>query len=102
MPRPIETATMAWLISRDPLARVHLNCLKSHYIGNVEQHKIANHYGSYFLAVTLAAWFGPQVALGDIRRMAVCAICGARGDYVSVSPFIREPGFSASGYATPG
>lgn len=94
---------MAWLIERDPLARVALSCLRKHYAGDdQEQHRLANHHGSNFLAVTLAAWFTPELTIGDIRRMAVCAICGARGPHVLVEPYVRRPGFSAGGYATPG
>lgn len=70
-------------------------------IDGYDQHKLNSHYGSQFLARTVAAWFGAETTIGDVRRMAVCAVCGAREPDVLVEPFVRKAGYSAGGYNYP-
>lgn len=100
-PKPIYAATMRWLIEQDPLAHLRMLCLNKHHVDGFEQHQFKNHHGSHLLAATVAAWFGLDATVGDVRRMAVCVVCGARAPDILVEPYIRQPGFSAAGYAWP-
>lgn len=72
-----KSASLAWLAGRDN--GVRFVCLRS-----TCDHKAARYYGLSLHAREAAQRWGGETTMNDLRRRAVCKLCGSRWPKIEV------------------
>lgn len=86
-PRPIKSATMAWLLEQNPAAEIALRCFNKRYDGTVELHRVR--FAKRWTCEVLAEQWSPWMTVDQVERLARCSVCN--GGYPDVRAEVIFP-----------